>query len=93
MVEHLNVESKKQIIGKKASQLIKENDIVFLGSGITVASMLVYLQDRHDIYIITNNLWVINEAQRYSLRTMVIGGNLNVDTWSFVGTQSINASS
>lgn len=85
----LNAESNKQIIAKRASHLIKDNDIIFLGSGTTVACMLAHLKDRHGIFIITNNLLILNEAQRYSLNAMVIGGNLNVDTMSIVGTQSI----
>ena len=83
------MDNKKRMIAQRASQLVEDNDIIFLGSGTTVACMVSCLKDRRGLFIITNNLLVLNEAQRYSLNTMVIGGNLNIDTMSIVGIQSI----
>lgn len=85
----LSSEDRKYAIARQASQLVEDNDIIFLGSGITVACMVPFLKGKRGLYIITNNLLVLNEVKRYSLNAMVIGGNLNIDTMSIVGIQSI----
>lgn len=80
---------RKADIARRASQFVEDNDIIFLGSGMTVACMVPFLKGRRGLYIITNNLLVLNEVRRYSLNAMVVGGNLNNDTMSIVGIQSI----
>lgn len=86
----LNKTENKLAIARKASQFVKDNDIVFLGSGTTVAHMVPFLTNKRGLYIITNNLLVLNEIKHYSMNAMVIGGNVNIDTMSIVGIQSIH---
>lgn len=85
-----NETENKLAIARKASQFVQDNDIIFLGSGTTVAHMVPFLTNKRGLYIITNNLLVLNEIKHYSLKAMVIGGNINIDTMSIVGVQSIH---
>lgn len=85
----LSIDDKKFAIARRASELVEDNDIIFLGSGITVACMVPFLKGKRGLYIITNNLHVLNEVKHYSLNAMVVGGNLNLNTFSIVGIQSI----
>lgn len=80
----------KLAIARKASQFVQDNDIIFLGSGTTVAHMLPFLTNKQGLYIITNNLLVLNEVKNYSIKAMAVGGNVNIDTMSIVGIQSIH---
>lgn len=80
----------KLAIARRASQFVQDHDIIFLGSGTTVAHMLPFLTNKQGLYIITNNLLVLNEVKNYSIRAMAIGGNVNIDTMSIVGIQSIH---
>lgn len=82
-------EAAKKAIAEAASRLVENNDVVFLGSGSTVAYMVPHLKKRLGVTVISNNLLVINAAIRYSLTTMIIGGTLNSDTQSIVGLQSV----
>lgn len=79
----------KDCMGKLASSLVEDNDIIVLGSGSTVAHMVRYLKEKKNLTVITNNLAVINEALRYHFNVVSIGGNLDRRTLSFVGTQTI----
>lgn len=79
----------KDAIARKASYLVNDNEVIFLGSGSTVAYMVPYLKDRHGITIISNNLLVITAAAHYNLTSMIIGGTLNSETMSVVGFQSL----
>ena len=88
-VSGLNMDDKKFAIARRASDLVEDNDIIFLGSGVTVACMVPYLKGKRGLYIITNNLHVLNGVKYYSLNAMVVGGNLNLNTMSIVGIQSI----
>lgn len=86
----LNDTDNKIAIARKASQFVQDHDIIFLGSGTTVAHMVPFLANKKGLYIITNNLLVLNEIKHHSIQAMVIGGNLNIDTMSIVGVQSIH---
>ena len=79
----------KLAIARKASQFVQDNDIIFLGSGTTVAHMVPFLTGKRGLYIITNNLLVLNEIKQHSINAMVVGGNVNIDTMSIVGIQSV----
>lgn len=78
----------KDVIGKKAASLVKDGDVVLLGSGSTVAHSVKYLANKK-ITVITNNLVVLDEAVRYGFKVISVGGNLDLSTMSFVGTQTI----
>ena len=78
----------KDIIGKKAAELVKDGDVVLLGSGSTVAHSVKYLANKK-ITVITNNLVVLDEAVKYGFKVISVGGNLDLSTMSFVGTQTI----
>lgn len=77
-------------IAKKASEFVQDNDIVFLGSGVTVAHMVRHLSGHKDLTVITNSIYVMQEAFQHEINVMMIGGIMNRSTMSYVGIQSIN---
>ncbi len=84
----MDFDYKKDTIARKASELIKDGDVIFLGSGTTVGHMAPYLKDKK-ITVITNNLIVLLNATRYGFKVVSIGGTLDSSTVSFVGTYSV----
>lgn len=79
----------KGAIARRAAASIEDNDIILLGSGSTVAHMVPFLKGKKNITVITNNFLVIGEAMNYDFNVINIGGNLDRNVMSFVGTQSI----
>ena len=89
-VKLLNYDPRLDRIAKLASQFVTDNDIVFLGSGVTVAHMVKHLRGHKYLTVITNSIYVMQEAFQYDIDVMMIGGMLNRATMSYIGMQSIN---
>lgn len=81
--------SYKDKMAETASKFVEDGDIILLGSGSTVAHMVHHLADKKNLTVITNNLLVIEESMKYGFNVINIGGNLDRNTMSFVGVQSI----
>ncbi len=79
----------KDRIAKAAADLVKDNDIITLGSGSTVAHMIRHLGKLRNVTIITNNLRVLEGSKKLDSAVVSIGGNLDRTTMSFVGARSI----
>ncbi|MCR5135196.1 MAG: DeoR/GlpR family DNA-binding transcription regulator [Clostridiales bacterium] len=88
--ESLRYQSNLDRIAKRASQLVSDNEIVFLGSGVTVAHMIKHLRGYRNLTVITNSIYVMQEAFQYDINVLMIGGILNRNTMSYIGIQSIN---
>lgn len=89
-IEPLKYQSNLNRIAQKASTLVADNDVVYLGSGVTVAHMVKHLRGHKDLTVITNSIYVMMEAFQYDIDIMVVGGMLNRNTMSYIGIQSIN---
>lgn len=79
----------KDRIAKAASEIVEDGEIILLGSGSTVAHMVHHLEGKKNLTVITNNLVVIEESMKYGFNVINIGGNLDRNTMSFVGIQTI----
>lgn len=80
------VTDEKVEIGKKASQLIEDDETVYISSGTTAFQTARFLTDRKKLTIITNSLPVIDLISRYPNITLIaLGGILRHSEQSFVG--------
>ena len=77
-------------MAKRASEMVSDNEIIFLGSGVTVAHMVKHLRGYRNLTVITNSIYVMQEAFQYDINVLMIGGILNRNTMSYIGIQSIN---
>ncbi|MCY6957147.1 DeoR/GlpR family DNA-binding transcription regulator [Clostridium brassicae] len=83
--------NEKKLIGKLASELVEDRDIIFIDSGTTTLQMVPFLKNKQNLTIITNNLVVIQEAIAYdNLNILSTGGTLYRNTSSFVGIETLN---
>lgn len=79
----------KQLIAKKAAELVNEDEIIFIDSGTTTMHMIEYIKDTKNLTILTNSIEVIMRAIPYpNINIISLSGNLNRKTLSFTGSSS-----
>ncbi len=87
--EKVNAEA-KQIIGRLAASLVRDDSAVYLDSGTTAVQLLPFLQGKRNVTVMTNSLRVVNEAIKYpGLNLLLMGGYFNEQTYAFVGARTI----
>ena len=81
----------KERLGRKAAQLVKDGDIIYIDSGTTTCRMVDYLKDKSNVTVVTHSLDVINRAVAYpGLNVIALSGTLNRKTFSFTGQSTID---
>lgn len=81
--------AQKELIAKKAAELIEDNDLIFLDSGTTVCYIPKYIDEHKNITIITNSLTVVNETlNKENFKVIIVGNTLKRKTNSFVNVDS-----
>lgn len=82
--------AKKDAIARYAAQnFVRDNDIIILEAGTTVAAMVKFLNQRN-LTLITNGLGTVNEAAPSvpDISVMCCGGLLRAGALTFVGPQA-----
>jgi len=77
-------EAKRQI-GLAASELIKDGETIFLGSGTTILELARILRTRKGLTLITNSLPVLNVLSGTENTIVCLGGMLRPTELSFIG--------
>jgi DeoR/GlpR family transcriptional regulator of sugar metabolism len=76
----------KQLIGRKAAELIEEGETIFLGSGSTVLELAKNLKTRRGLTVITNSVPVLNTLiDCPDITVVVTGGFLRHSEHSLIG--------
>ncbi len=76
----------KQRIARRAATMIEDGDSILLDSSTTVYHLAPYLQERHNLTIVTNGIEVARVLATNSANTVIlIGGILQAVTASIVG--------
>ncbi len=79
----------KQLIGKKAAELIKDGETIIFDSGTTTMEVARNLTGYSDLTILTNALNIAASlASNKSCRVIMLGGMLRVKSLSLVGAQA-----
>lgn len=77
--------NEKEVIAKYAASLVDEGDSIYLDSGSTPLGMVKYLKNKN-VTIVTSNALIFSELQDSNLKCYIVGGEVNVDTASILGT-------
>jgi len=87
VVKRQHVEqSAKQDIAMQASQLVKDGDSIFLGSGSTALYVARYLKNHQRLTVTTNAVTVVQElANIDGINLIVLGGMLRPTELSMIG--------
>ena len=80
----------KQIIAKRAAELVTENDMIFINSGSTAFSLLKYLSNEK-VTILTNNGRAIFNSGTTEAVIIISGGEIYERKKSLVGDFAINS--
>lgn len=79
-------QAEKERIGQAATNLIRENETIFLGSGSTALEIARHLPPDLTLTVITNSLPIVNALTDYeNIELIVIGGMLRTSEYSMVG--------
>ncbi len=79
-----NFES-KELIARKAAELIHSGDTVFLDSSSTSGRILKYIGSKTEIRVITNNLRIFSDFDKPNIRLYCTGGTYNPKNHNFLG--------
>ncbi len=83
--DKLHIEEKVRI-GKKAGQLINENDTIIIDSGTTTIQITKYLDHLSDITVVCNALNIVSQLiQLKNVNLIIPGGYLRKNSLSLVG--------
>jgi len=77
---------KKRRIGKKAAELVRDGEVIFLGTGSTVIEVAKNLAERKNLTVITNSLPIVNIlVDNPGIDLVMTGGALRRPELSFIG--------
>lgn len=80
-----NLQAKKTI-GKLASELISDNDIVYLEAGSTCYEIIPYLHDKNNLTIIVNSLHLMSRLHEHIKHKIIItGGQYRHERMDMIG--------
>ncbi len=87
VVERENVNYlEKQIIGKKAADMIDSGDTVFLDASTSALHLARNIKTKRGLTVITNAVKIVEELSSCNhISVMCVGGQLNSRNFSFVG--------
>lgn len=74
----------KEKIAEYAASLIKDNSVIFLDAGTTTFQMIKYLKNKN-IKVVTNGLNFIDELEKISVESFLLGGKIKYKTSCTVG--------
>ena len=82
--------TEKTEIGRLASELIQEGDIIFIDSGSTTVALIPFLKYKENVTVVTHSLSAINEVSKLQNLTLIsTGGFHQRKTNSFAGISTI----
>lgn len=83
-------QQEKHRIGRLASSMIEDGDIIFVDSGTTTTFLLPFLASKH-VTIVTANMGIISTAwQLPNVALLSLGGAYCPDTHSFSGVNTVD---
>lgn len=80
------LEEKKRI-GREASKLVEEGEVVFLEASTTVLQLTKYIRNKRNLTIVTNSLDIARELERNKgIELILTGGTLKRRTRALIGS-------
>ncbi|HEY6906481.1 MAG TPA: transcriptional repressor AgaR [Ignavibacteriaceae bacterium] len=75
----------KVAIGKKAAELIRDNDTIIIDSGTTTVEITKNLNGINNLTVITNALNIASQLIRDEIKVILLGGVLRTSSLSLIG--------
>ena len=78
--------SEKRELCRKASDLVNDNDIIFIDSSTTTLQMADFLEDKKDITVITNGIPLASVLAQKGVKTYCTGGEIFSNSMAHFGS-------
>ena len=82
-----NLKEKREI-GRKAAQLIEDNDYIFMDAGSSTIEMIPFIKAQ-GIVVVTNGLSHVERLLHRGIKTLMIGGEVKATTFATVGANAL----
>lgn len=89
-IRHFEENQSKQIIAVKASSYIKDGYVIMLDASTTAFHLLFHLTQFKNILVITNGAKTALEAASMGIKTICTGGEMTLESFSYVGPDAEN---
>ena len=80
----------KNEIGKRAAELVQDNEVIFLDAGTSTASMIAYLAELQGLLVVTNGLSIASLLSDFDIKTYLVGGQLKNKTRALIGAEVVD---
>ncbi|MBE7037173.1 MAG: DeoR/GlpR transcriptional regulator [Ruminococcaceae bacterium] len=88
LIREYEQSSAKAVIAKKAIELIRENDVIFLDASTSCYYLIPFLASKRNITVVTNGVKALTKLAEYSINTISTGGVLVNSCLALVGEEA-----
>ncbi len=85
-IRNKNNFSEKEKLAKRASELIRDGDILFLDASSTVNHITEYLSSKQNLTVITNSMLIAEKLKEKDIRCYLTGGMTVENSYALVGS-------
>lgn len=85
--QNLNVKE-KDLIAKRASEIIKDGDVIYLDSGTSIEALVDNIQCT-DITVVTNGIMHVKKLLKKNIKTILLGGEVKFVTEAVIGSSAV----
>lgn len=79
----------KERICQYAANMIQEGQTIFLDTGVTTREMIPYLCEMHNIYVVTNDIWIAAHiVANTDIKVSIPGGNIRRGFYTIIGPEA-----
>lgn len=88
LIREYEQSSAKAMMAKRASELICDNDVVFLDASTSCYYLIPFLLSKRNLTIITNGIKILSKLAEYNIKTISTGGTLIHSCYALVGEEA-----
>ena len=88
VIRELEQSDAKIIMAKKAIELVKDGDVIFIDASSSAYNIIPYLPLRQNLTVITSGVKALSKLAEYGIKTICTGGELLASCLSLVGDES-----
>jgi DeoR/GlpR family transcriptional regulator of sugar metabolism len=88
VLREMEESSGKVIIARKAAELVKDNDVIFLDASTSAYNLIPFLSVKKNITVVTNGVKALEKLAEYGINTISTGGSLIASCLALVGEEA-----
>ena len=88
MLREMEQGSAKIVIAKKAADLVRDGDVIFLDASTTAYTMIPFLAGKKNVTVVTNGVRALEKLAEYEINAISTGGALVGGCLALVGDEA-----